>query len=153
MNLVVHCLQGGDDAVSICMEMVQFPVRRIGTVNCMQGLRAPNRKQKYEKICFSKLQITVGDLCKGHDKAFVLFFEHVRQLSFEETPDYTYVSLAETEDVPTAAVCDCEYAEYRYLRRILRDLFVEKGCALHLRLAFVGLARHSVLSLASFVLH
>eukprot|EP00892_Ulva_mutabilis_P008198 jgi/Ulvmu1/5750/UM025_0004.1 len=68
-----------------------------------QGLRAPNRKQKYEKICFSKLQITVADLCKGHDRAFVLYFEHVRQLSFEQAPDYTY------------------------LRRIMRDLFVEKG--------------------------
>lgn len=56
----------------------------------MQGLRAPNRKQKYEKICFSKLQITVADLCKGYDQAFILYFEHVRQLSFEDAPDYTF---------------------------------------------------------------
>lgn len=62
------------------------------TILAMQGLRAPNRKQKYEKICFSKLQITVEDLCKGHDKAFVHYFEHVRQLSFEEAPDYTCVA-------------------------------------------------------------
>lgn len=71
----------------------------------MQGLRAPNRKQKYEKICFAKLSISVDQLCSGQPKAFAEYFKYVRGLQFEDRPDYTY------------------------LRRLLRDLFVEKGYA------------------------
>jgi hypothetical protein len=71
----------------------------------VQGLRAPDRKQKYEKICFSKLSLGLGELCAGLPREFVHYFEYVRGLKFDEEPDYSH------------------------LRRLLRDLFVRKGLA------------------------
>ncbi len=42
-------------------------------------------------------------LCKGFPQEFVLYFQYVRSLRFDEKPDYAY------------------------LRRMLRDLFAKEG--------------------------
>ena len=68
-----------------------------------QGLRAATKKQKYEKICFSKLSISVDQLCAGQPDEFITYFQYVRGLRFDDKPDYTY------------------------LRRLLRDLFVQRA--------------------------
>lgn len=53
-----------------------------------QGLKAPNNKQKYEKIGEKKRSTNVYDLSQGLPIQFGRYLEIVRNLSFEETPDY-----------------------------------------------------------------
>ncbi|CCK70817.1 casein kinase I homolog KNAG_0F01490 [Huiozyma naganishii CBS 8797] len=53
-----------------------------------QGLKAPNNKQKYEKIGEKKRITNVYDLAQGLPIQFGRYLEIVRNLSFEETPDY-----------------------------------------------------------------
>ncbi|CCF56166.1 hypothetical protein KAFR_0A07320 [Kazachstania africana CBS 2517] len=53
-----------------------------------QGLKAPNNKQKYEKIGEKKRVTNVYDLAQGLPIQFGRYLEIVRNLSFDETPDY-----------------------------------------------------------------
>jgi len=53
-----------------------------------QGLKAPNNKQKYEKIGEKKRSTNVYDLAQGFPIQFGRYLEIVRNLSFDETPDY-----------------------------------------------------------------
>lgn len=69
----------------------------------LQNLKAPNRKQKYEKICFAKLSVSISQLCSGLPTEFATYMGYVRGLNFDDTPDYTYI------------------------RRLFRDLFVREG--------------------------
>ncbi|XP_063694214.1 casein kinase I-like [Bolinopsis microptera] len=56
-----------------------------------QGLRANNKKQKYEKICERKKQYTPQMLCKDVPQEFEAFLNYVKKLKFEETPNYVYL--------------------------------------------------------------
>ncbi|KAF1878670.1 hypothetical protein Lal_00047341 [Lupinus albus] len=72
-----------------------------------QGLRAGNKKQKYDKISEKKVSISVEVLCKSYPSEFVSYFHYCRSLQFEDKPDYSY------------------------LKRLFRDLFIrEGGCEL-----------------------
>lgn len=53
------------------------------------GIQAKTKDEKYEKIKDKKISVTVEQLCKGHPKEFVRFFESCRNLGFEDKPDYT----------------------------------------------------------------
>lgn len=53
-----------------------------------QGLKAPNNKQKYEKIGEKKRTTNVYDLAQGLPIQFGRYLEIVRNLAFDETPDY-----------------------------------------------------------------
>jgi casein kinase 1 len=94
-----------------------------------QGLKAGNKKQKYEKIserkiatstevnhCSLKLTVftTIGilvfivfpqlqALCRGYPTEFASYFHYCRSLRFEDAPDY------------------------QYLKRLFRDLFIREG--------------------------
>ena len=68
-----------------------------------QGLRADNKKMKYEKISEKKLSTTVEELCSGLPGEFVTFISYCKGLHFEAKPDYAY------------------------LRKLLRSLFVREG--------------------------
>jgi casein kinase 1 len=94
-----------------------------------QGLKAGNKKQKYEKIserkiatstevnhCSLKLSVftTIGilvfivfpqlqALCRGYPTEFASYFHYCRSLRFEDAPDY------------------------QYLKRLFRDLFIREG--------------------------
>jgi len=68
-----------------------------------QGLRAPTKKQKYEKISEKKIGTTVEQLCKGFPAEFGQYLSYCRTLHFEDKPDYAY------------------------LRKLFRDLFVREG--------------------------
>lgn len=64
-----------------------------------QGLKATTKKQKYQRILERK-QVTHPEmLCKGYPSEFKDYFAHCNSLGFEDRPDY------------------------RYLKRIFRDLF------------------------------
>ncbi|GMM38105.1 casein kinase [Saccharomycopsis crataegensis] len=56
-----------------------------------QGLKAPTNKQKYEKIGEKKQTTNVGDLCRGFPDSFGEYLNYVRNLRFDETPDYDYL--------------------------------------------------------------
>lgn len=70
-----------------------------------QGLKAANKKQKYDKIRDKKLEVLVSDLCQGLPDEFVKYITYTRSLRFDEKPDYDY------------------------LRIIFRDLFIREGYA------------------------
>ncbi|CDO93761.1 unnamed protein product [Kluyveromyces dobzhanskii CBS 2104] len=53
-----------------------------------QGLKAANNKLKYEKIGDKKRSTNVYDLSQGLPVQFGRYLEIVRNLGFEETPDY-----------------------------------------------------------------
>lgn len=56
-----------------------------------QGLKAATNKQKYEKIGEKKQTTPVDELCAGFPKQFKEYLEYVRNLGFEETPDYEHM--------------------------------------------------------------
>lgn len=88
-----------------CAAAPLLALRRRQSAAAVQNLRAPNRKQKYEKICFAKLSLTVEQLCSGLPGEFATYLTYVRGLAFDEAPDYSF------------------------LRRLFRDLFVAEGLA------------------------
>ncbi len=53
-----------------------------------QGLKAPTNKQKYEKIGEKKRTTALNDLSIGLPHQFATYLETVRNLNFEETPNY-----------------------------------------------------------------
>lgn len=56
-----------------------------------QGLKAPTNKQKYEKIGLKKQTTLVKELCAEHPVQFAQYLTYVRNLRFDETPDYDYL--------------------------------------------------------------
>jgi len=56
-----------------------------------QGLRAANKKQKYDKISQKKLTIPIEELCGGYPPEFRTYLNYVRALRFEDKPDYAYL--------------------------------------------------------------
>ena len=56
-----------------------------------QGLPAKTKKEKYDKIKEKKVQTSVEELCKGHPDELVKYFHYVRNLKFEDKPDYQYL--------------------------------------------------------------
>lgn len=61
-----------------------------------QGLKAPTNKQKYEKIGIKKQTTSISELCNGHPIQFAQYLTYVRNLKFDEDPDYPYmISLME----------------------------------------------------------
>jgi casein kinase 1 len=93
-----------------------------------QGLKAGNKKQKYEKISERKIATSIEVnscslqiqpchnhlvfiiifpqfqvLCRGYPSEFQSYFHYCRSLRFEDSPDY------------------------QYLKRLFRDLFIREG--------------------------
>lgn len=56
-----------------------------------QGLKAVTNKQKYEKIGEKKQSTLVEELCEGFPDEFCQYILYVRNLGFEDTPDYDYL--------------------------------------------------------------
>ncbi|XP_037935671.1 casein kinase I-like [Teleopsis dalmanni] len=56
-----------------------------------QGLKANSKKQKYEKIAEKKLSISVEQLCKELPDEFVIYLNYIRNLLYDEDPDYDYL--------------------------------------------------------------
>jgi hypothetical protein len=68
-----------------------------------QGLKANNKKDKYEKIMEKKMNTSLEVLCKGFPAEMVNMMNYSRSLRFEDKPDYAY------------------------LRRTFKDLFFREG--------------------------
>ncbi|XP_017236835.1 casein kinase 1-like protein 3 isoform X1 [Daucus carota subsp. sativus] len=68
-----------------------------------QGLKAPTKKQKYDKIREKKLATPIDVLCKSHPIEFASYFHYCHSLKFDMRPDYGF------------------------LKRLFRDLFTCEG--------------------------
>ena len=56
-----------------------------------QGIRALNKKQKYEKICELKISIAIINLCAGFSPEFAMYLNYCRRLQYTDEPDYFYI--------------------------------------------------------------
>ncbi|ANB11830.1 serine/threonine protein kinase YCK2 [Sugiyamaella lignohabitans] len=75
-----------------------------------QGLKAATNKQKYEKIGEKKQTTQIRDLCEGFPEQLEQYLTYVRNLGFEETPDYDYLRDLFTQALKsTGEVEDGEY--------------------------------------------
>ncbi len=53
-----------------------------------QGLKASDKKKKYEKIKEKKRTTTLEELCEGYPAELVAYFAHIRSIEFNEKPNY-----------------------------------------------------------------
>ncbi|KAK3381270.1 kinase-like domain-containing protein [Podospora didyma] len=75
-----------------------------------QGLKAATNKQKYEKIGEKKQTTAIKELCEGFPDQFVQYLTYVRNLGFEDNPDYDYLRELFTQALKDAGgVEDGEY--------------------------------------------
>eukprot|EP01137_Pigoraptor_chileana_P015271 Opistho-2@70986 len=56
-----------------------------------QGLKAANKKQKYERISEKKMSTPIEVLCKGFPTEFATYMNYCRSLRFDDKPDYAYL--------------------------------------------------------------
>ena len=68
-----------------------------------QGMRAANKRHRYEKISEKKMSTSVEFLCRGFPTEFATYLNYTRSLRFDDKPDYAY------------------------LRKLFRDLFIREG--------------------------
>ncbi|KAL2115453.1 hypothetical protein VTJ04DRAFT_9708 [Mycothermus thermophilus] len=80
-----------------------------------QGLKAATNKQKYEKIGEKKQTTPIKELCAGFPEQFETYLTYVRNLGFEEEPDYNYLRGLFTEALQQAGLV--EDGEYDWLRK------------------------------------
>lgn len=88
-----------DDLESLGYVLMYF---NLGTLP-WQGLKAANKRQKYERISEKKLSTPIEELCKGFPPEFASYLSYCRQLDFTQRPDYCY------------------------LRKVFRTLFARQG--------------------------
>ncbi|XP_055594892.1 casein kinase I-like [Uranotaenia lowii] len=88
-----------DDLESLGYVLMYF---NLGTLP-WQGLKAANKRQKYERISEKKLSTPIEELCKGFPPEFASYLSYCRQIDFTQRPDYGY------------------------LRKVLRTLFARQG--------------------------
>lgn len=80
-----------------------------------QGLKAQSKKEKYNKIAQKKQETSTETLCRNFPPEFAIYLNYCRSLKFEEKP------------------------EYKYLRRLFRDLFFRQGYAADYRFDWIVL--------------
>ncbi|EAR84348.2 casein kinase (macronuclear) [Tetrahymena thermophila SB210] len=56
-----------------------------------QGVKADNKKDKYDKIGEIKMNTPVEELCKGFPDEFAQYIKYTRDLKFDEKPDYNQI--------------------------------------------------------------
>ncbi|ODQ68662.1 kinase-like protein, partial [Nadsonia fulvescens var. elongata DSM 6958] len=79
-----------------------------------QGLKAATNKQKYEKIGDKKQTTQITALCEGLPEQFGQYLIYVRNLGFEENPDYDYLRRLFTQALKT--VGEVEDGEYDWMK-------------------------------------
>lgn len=55
-----------------------------------QGIKAENRKERYEKIMEKKMTTQLESLCEGIPLEFSTFLSEVKRLEFQEEPNYSF---------------------------------------------------------------
>lgn len=57
-----------------------------------QGIDSPNKQEKYERIKEKKMKTQIESYCKNLPPEFTVFLNFVRNLMFDEKPDYMFLS-------------------------------------------------------------
>lgn len=57
-----------------------------------QGIHSSTTRDKYARICEKKLELDTKTLCQNMPPEFVLYFNHVKSLGFEDEPNYKYLA-------------------------------------------------------------
>lgn len=55
-----------------------------------QGLKGANKEEKYQRIKDKKIRTKVEELCKNCPTEFAIFITSIRNLKFDEKPNYGY---------------------------------------------------------------
>jgi casein kinase 1 len=79
-----------------------------------QGLKAATNKQKYEKIGEKKQTTAIKDLCESFPEEFNKYLSYVRNLGFEDTPDYDFLRDLFTQALKNAG--EVEDGEYDWMK-------------------------------------
>ncbi|KAJ4400495.1 Palmitoylated plasma membrane-bound casein kinase [Didymella pomorum] len=79
-----------------------------------QGLKAATNKQKYEKIGEKKQTTPIKDLCDSFPEEFNKYLSYVRNLGFEDTPDYDYLRELFTQALKSTG--EIEDGEYDWMK-------------------------------------
>ncbi|KAI9167630.1 Casein kinase I [Paramyrothecium foliicola] len=79
-----------------------------------QGLKAATNKQKYEKIGEKKQTTVIKDLCEGFPEEFSKYLTYVRNLGFEDQPDYDYLRDLFTQALKNSG--EVEDGEYDWMK-------------------------------------
>ncbi|KAJ7439524.1 kinase-like domain-containing protein [Mycena galericulata] len=88
-----------DDLESLAYVLLYF----LGGTLPWQGVEAPTKEQKYDRIMMKKITTPPEILCGGFPTEFSIFLNYTRALCFDDKPDYSY------------------------LRKLFRDLFGRRG--------------------------
>ena len=76
-----------DDLESLAYSLIYFSK---GSLPWM-GIKAKNKTEKYNKIFEKKLSSTIEFLCEKLPNEFVDFFHYIKELEFEDKPNYKYL--------------------------------------------------------------
>ena len=76
-----------DDLESLAYSLIYFSR---GSLPWM-GIKAKNKNEKYKKIFEKKLSSTNDFLCEKLPKEFIDFFHYIKELEFEDKPNYKYL--------------------------------------------------------------
>ena len=52
---------------------------------------AKTKKETYALIRDKKMEVTIEELTEGLPKEFAMYFQHCRDLKFDEKPDYEFL--------------------------------------------------------------
>jgi len=56
-----------------------------------QGIQAPTKEVKYQKIKEVKMETPIEALCEGYPEVFSTYLKYCKALRFEDRPDYAYL--------------------------------------------------------------
>jgi serine/threonine protein kinase len=76
-----------DDLESLAYSLIYFSNGYLP----WQGIRVKKKEVKYQKIFEKKINTRVEEICKDLPEEFIKFLEYVRDLQFEQKPDYGYL--------------------------------------------------------------
>ena len=76
-----------DDLESIGYVLIYFLKKRLP----WQGMQGSTKQSKYDKIMEKKLSVNINILCKDLPMEFSVYLKYVRNLRFDERPDYDFL--------------------------------------------------------------
>lgn len=76
-----------DDLESLAYSLIYFSK---GVLPWM-GIKAQNKTEKYKKIFEKKIYSTISQLCDRLPKEFIDFMKYIKELAFEDKPNYQYL--------------------------------------------------------------
>ena len=80
-----------------------------------QGIKVKENEKHYERIGNMKQNISIDELCFGFPEQFKNYFNYVKQLEFDEDPNYNF--LIELFEMVLKKICNVKYMNYNNNKR------------------------------------